>query len=250
MADAATAVTAAANGAGEVDDVFAAALAHDAAVAPPDIPAPPRTAPSGDPDAPHGRSEDGTPLAPFGLNKTTGRPNLRKPGPGKGHKADRPRTTPAGKAPSAPGKPAAGAPSVDYSADLAGLATSIWIGASAMQGGRLPLIGIKIPDMRPYAAVLHHQTPQLVGAWNRAAQQSPTVRGWVEKLAGEGSWQWVIGVAVVSANFAAGCTELAKKENAELRAQYAAHNDQQLQEFLSAAVEEAVPEEPALPEAA
>lgn len=228
-------VTAAANGTGEVDDAFRAALEHDAQVTPAEMPAPPRKAVSTDPDAPHGRDEDGKPLAPFGINKQTGKPNVRKAGPGRGKKADAPRETEVGKP--APGKGKAAGP--DYSADLAGLATSVWIGASACQGGKLPLIGLKVPDLRPYAAVWHDQTPQLVAAWNQAAQQNSTVRGWVDKLAGQGSWQWVIAVGVTSANFLAGCTELAKKENAELRQRYADHNDMTLKEFLTAQMEAA-----------
>jgi hypothetical protein len=231
--------TGTANGAPDVDDAFRAALEHDAAVTPPEMPAPPRKTVSADPDAPHGREEDGSPKAPYGLNKKTGRPNLKPGGPGRPVAGDKPRVTTPAKAPATPGK---GGQAPDYAADLAGLAATVWIGASAMQGGRVPLLGIPIPDARPYAMLWHEQTPQLVGAWNTAAQQNATIRGWVEKLAGEGSWQWVIGVSVVSANFLAGCTELAKKDNAELRANYAHHNDLALKEFLSAQVEAQAPE--------
>ena len=69
-------------------------------------------------------------------------------------------------------------------------------------------------------------------AWNQAAQHNATVRGWVEKLAGEGSWQWVIGVGIWSANMLAGLQEIAGKDNADLRRRAAAANDAELQEFL------------------
>jgi hypothetical protein len=64
------------------EQVFAAAMAAPEPGQQADYPAPPRR----DPDAPHGRGDDGNPLAPFGLNQKTGRPNITKPGPG------RPRT--------------------------------------------------------------------------------------------------------------------------------------------------------------
>ena len=76
--------------------------------------------------------------------------------------------------------------------------------------------------------------PQGVAAWNAAQRRSrnATVRGWVEKLAGEGSWQWVFGVGIWGANLAAGFQELAAKDNAELRGKASAANDQIMQEFL------------------
>lgn len=226
----------------DVDSAFDAALRKDAAVSPPTYDAPPRQQVSADPEAPHGRDEEtGEPLIPHGVNKKTGRPNLKAPGPGRGHKADdKPRVTGPGKdAPATGAKPGSGqqaAAGPDYSADLAGLGTSIWMGASACKGGQLPLIKLKVPDLRPYAYVWNEQLPTGVAAWNRAAQQNATVRGWVTKLGGEGSWQWVIGVGIWGANFLAGCQELARKENAELRERATALNDQEMKEFLAAAM--------------
>lgn len=235
-----------------VDEAFAAALRQDAAVSPPEHAPPPR-AEAVDPEAPHGRDDAGAALAPYGTNKKTGRPNLKPGGPGRGHKGDdKPRVTEPGKAVTAGAAgPASGQPKTagpDYSEDLAGLGYSVWMGASAFQGGRLPLVKIPMPDLRPYAYVWHDQLPRGVTAWNKAAQQNATVRGWVEKLAGEGSWQWVIGVGIWGANFLAGCQELAAKENADLRQAATAANDVNLKEFLAAAMEAA--EEQASPAAA
>jgi hypothetical protein len=223
-----------------VDEAFRAALAQEAQAAPPpEVPPPPRRAVDTDPEAPHGRAEDGTPLAPFGINKRTGLPNKSAGGPGRGHR-ERPRVVdpPLGK-PAAAGGPRETAAAGAYAEDLAGLATSVWIGASALQGGTLPLVKIRTPDLRPFAYLWHEQTPQLVAAWAQAAQSNATVRGWVGKLAGEGSWQWVIAVGVTSANFLAGCAELAKAQNAALRAQFTAANDAELSAFLAAQIGQA-----------
>lgn len=214
-----------------VDDALNAALDADAAVSPPAYDAPPRQATSADPEAPHGRDENGKPLAPHGIGKN-GRPRIKPAGPGRGKTRDaQPRVT--GKTAAAvatTGQPPAGR---DYSEDLAGLGLSVWVGASALKGGRLPVVKVPVPDLRPFAYVWHAELGRGVAAWNNAAQHSPAVRGWVEKLAGEGSWQWVIGVGIWSANLLAGFQELAAKENAGLRAQAAAANDANLQAFLA-----------------
>jgi hypothetical protein len=211
-----------------VDEAFQAALEHDAAVTPPAYDPPPRQQASADPEAPHGRDDDGKPLAPHGVNKKTGRPNLKPAGPGRGHKGDdEARVKPPGK--EIAGK-TGGKTKADYSEDLAGLAMGVWMGASAVKGGRIPLIKVKLPDLRPYAYVWHEQLPQGVAVWNNAAQQNATVRRYVEKLAGEGSWQWVIGVGIWSANLLAGCQELAG--DAETRKTAAAANDLNMKEFL------------------
>lgn len=182
----------------EVEDAFRAALERDAVSAPPELPPPPRMTPSSDPDAPHGRDDQGQPLTPFGTNKKTGKPNLKAGGPGRGKtRADMPRTT---SAPRAVGKAVATSGQPDYREDLAGLGMSIWMG------------GAMLPPTRPYAHVWKQALPGMVNAWNEAAQQNETVRGYVEKLAGDGSWAWVLGVAVTTAPFLASCWQLAKPE--------------------------------------
>lgn len=234
---------AAAPPADDVDAAFRAALEQEAHTAPPEIPSPPRQTPSADPEAPHGRDEHGEPLAPYGYNKKTGLPNRVPGGPGRGRR-DRPRTAPAPKA-AAAAKPQAGegkAAAAAYARDLEGLAATVWIGASAIQGGRLPLLGIKLPDLQPFAYVWHQESPKMAAAWGQAAASNATVRGWVDKLAGDDSWQWLIAVGLTSANFLAACTELAKPERADLRAQLAAANGEALAAFLAAQVEQATGE--------
>jgi len=211
----------------DVDAAFEAALNADAgrgAVA--DVPAPPRQ--DRDPEAPHGRADDGTPLAPYGV-KADGTPRLREPGPGRPRAEDKARVTTSPVVKLAGAKAAA----VDYTDDLLGLGTAVWLGASSMKGGRLG--PVRLPDCRPYAAVWKQTLPQMAAVWNTAAQQNDQVRSAVEKFTGEGSMTWVVGVAVVTAGFVSSCTELAKAP-AEVRAQATAANDAALQEYVSAQV--------------
>jgi hypothetical protein len=179
-----------------VEDAFSAALAADAGASPPDYPAPPRHDP-GDPDAPHGRGPDGTPLAPYGFIADGTRPRIKPAGPGRKGKADKasqPRVKDAVVVPAAGG----GWVTKDYREDLAGLATTLW------------MAGCSVPPARPYAHLLKQTSPGMVEAWNKGAQQNPYVRGYVEKLAGDGSWAWVIGCAVTTAPFLMGCWDLAR----------------------------------------
>lgn len=213
----------------DVDDAFEAALSADAGrSAPADVPAPPRN--ERDPEAPHGRAEDGSPLAPHGL-KADGTPRLREPGPGRPKAEDKARVQASAPAVKAGTAKAAGA---DYTDDLLGLGTALWLGMSSMKGGALgPL---KLPDVRPYAAVWKQTLPQMAAVWNTAAQQNDTVRSAIEKFTGEGSMTWVVGVAVVSAGFVSSCVELAKAP-AEVKASATAANDAALQAYVSRQVE-------------
>lgn len=212
----------------DIGAAFEAALAQDAGSAePPQAPPPPRR-PERDPEAPHGRDGDGTPLAPYGT-KRDGTPRIKPPGPGRPRDEEKPRVT-------ASAPPAAGggkAEARDYSADLAGLATTGWLALSSIRGGKFG--PVTLPDTRPYAAVLHQQTPALVAAWNAAAQQNAAVRGWVEKFSGDGSMTWIVGVAVSGVQLIAGCVELARAAP-EVRAAAAETNDKRLGEFAAAQV--------------
>lgn len=217
-----------------VADTFTAALAKDAGhtvAPPPDIPPPPEV----DPQAPHGRDGEGKPLAPFGVNKKTGLPNKKSPGPG------RPRTAtetaapsrPSGAAPrSSPGT--APSPGEDFATDLADFADAIWLGMSGMRGGRLG--PIRLPDTRPYALAWHQSTPQMVVAWTQAARQNPQIRGYVRKLSGDGSMAWVIGVGVAMGSLASGLAAVAGM-TPEDKAKLAAANDQLAREHAMAQVE-------------
>jgi hypothetical protein len=208
----------------DVEDAFAAALAADAGLgAPAEVPAPPRN--ERDPEAPHGRAEDGTALAPFGL-KPDGKPRLREPGPGRPKAEDKARvqaSAPVVKA----GAAKAGA--VDYTDDLLGLGTALWLGVSSVKGGSLG--PIKLPDCRPYAAVWKGSLPQMAAVWNTAAQQNETIRGAVEKFTGDGSMTWVVGVAIVTAGVVTSCAQLAKAPQ-EVRDQWTEANDTALEGYM------------------
>jgi hypothetical protein len=219
----------------EIGAVFTAALAQDAGIPAageaPDVPAPPRRA-ERDPDAPHGRDAGGKPLAPHGL-KADGTPRVKPAGPGRPKDDDKPRVAAVTQTADT-GKVSGGGAGPDYSGALMAFGTSVWFAGSGVRGWQFgkrkardgsvrPLVSV--PDLRPYAAVFHDQLPVQVAAWNEAAKQNPTVRGWVEKLAGgEGSVSWVLGVAVASAGLVGACAELAKAPQ-EVRDQAAAYND-------------------------
>ena len=211
------------------DDVaaaFEAALAADAgASVPPEVPAPPRI--DHDPKAPHGRAEDGSPLAPHGL-KADGTPRLKPAGPGRPKGDDKPRVAAAAASPAGKGGGA------DYTADLMDLGHQVWMGASMIRGGKLG--PIRLPDARPFAFVWQQQLASGAAAWNEAAKQNATVRGWVQKFSGDGSASWVIGVGIWGIGLVSACVELAKAP-AEVRAQAAAANDAAMQEFIGKQVE-------------
>jgi hypothetical protein len=182
----------------EDEIAFQRALADDAKVTAPEMPGPPRRDKPSDPDAPHGRDDDGKPLAPHGVNRKTGRPNLRPGGPGRPAKGDdsaKPRTrdatsadaTPKGKEGKLALEPA------DYAGPLMEASETIWFGGSmvAKIGPQIPLLGRFVPGRKLGAtcAVFDAERPRLCAALNLAAQHDAKARKLAEKLAGgEVSW--------------------------------------------------------------
>lgn len=222
----------------DVESAFASALAADAGQQPesgPPLVPPPRK--SDNPDAPHGYEDDGTtPKAPYG-HKPDGRPRIKPGGPGRAAARtpdDKPRTTDRHAPQQAAGASATDS-EPDYTEDLIDLGMSVWLAGSMLRGGRLWFL--KLPDTRPYAAVWAKQLPGMATAWNAAAKQNSTVRGYVEKFSGEGSRAWMIGVAVTSVSLVAGCMEMARA-TPEIRANAAEINDADLDAFLTAQMNE------------
>lgn len=217
---------------GDVDAAFMAALEQDAGT--PEQPAPAAAPPrkSDNPDAPHGYEADGTtPKAPYG-HKADGRPRIKPGGPGRGSRGtgdDKARV--AARPASSPSSPSSGpaAISADYTGQLEDLGTSVWLAASMLRGGRLFML--PVPDTRPYAAVWRQQSPGLVSAWNVAAKQNAAVRGYLDRLSGDGAWSWKVGVGVTMVGLVSACLEMAKADPA-VKAAAAAANDAELERFM------------------
>lgn len=168
------------------------------------------------------RPPDATDEAPWGF-KPDGSARKGPPGPGRPRKdaADKPRVDDKPPAPAAsPATPAPGTTKTDYSQDIGAALTMAWMGLSA------------VPWTRAHAAVVRRYTPQMVPAWNAAAQQNATIRGYVMKLSGEGSWGWVIPVTVTTAPLVIGLWQVTRDPQA--RAQLAAENDVAFGEFIRA----------------
>jgi hypothetical protein len=152
------------------------------AAAPPEI----------DHDAPLGRADDGTPLAPFGRNKDG---SVRKSAAGRKAKDDQARVT-RDDTPPAGSQPPAGnvLEPQDFSAALMDASQAIWFGGSmiAQVGPRVPLVGKFIPARKLGAtmAVFSAHRPSLMAALNEAAQHDARARRLAAKLsAGEVGWQ-------------------------------------------------------------
>lgn len=194
----------------------------------PDAPPPPRR-PKRDPDAPHGRDDDGTPLAPYG-HKADGTPRVKPAGPGRRGKggADKPRVTeddgPNAAPADVPGE------AKQYVDGLMGLGTAVWLGGSSIKGGRV--FGYTVPDLRPYAMVWHDTMPGMAAAWAMGAASNAHVRKYVKKLSGDESWSWVFAVATSTIGFVTGCAQLVQAPP-EVRAQLAAANDAAMEKMMT-----------------
>lgn len=177
-----------------LDDAFAGAMAG---------PAKPREAappPEVDNDAPHGRAEDGTPLAPYGLTKA-GKP--RKGPQGRPAKPDEePRTAAAAAVAEQARAPGPRKPGAAYSQSLNEFGDAIWMGGSvlAVIGPKMPLVGQYIPGQKMAAAaeVLDRHKPRLVAAVCLAADHSERARRLAEKIdTGDATWAVVAGMLVL-----------------------------------------------------
>jgi len=148
-----------------------------------------------DHDAPHGRGEDGQPLAPFGLTKD-GKPKRSAGGRPAKDSPDRARTgtvtelhPPAGDT-----KPAKAKPDPrDWTEELDGLGTAVWFGLSAVSkvSSSIPVVGKLLPGpkLAAEAFVLSEVQPQLVAAVNLAAQHNAKAAAFCARLeGGDGLW--------------------------------------------------------------
>jgi len=161
--------------------------------------------------------------ADAGLEKPKRKPRTaRKPD-------DEPRTAPAAPAPEPPGKG-------DYTEGLMSVGGQVWLAASAIRGGKIPLLNIPLPDARPYAFAFRRQLPALAAALNEGAKQNATVRRHVIKWTGDGSMSWMLGAGIACMGLLGACIEIGQLP-AEQRAQLAAANDAEMQAEIEKLIE-------------
>lgn len=197
-------------------------------------PAQPRTVPSPsdiDPDAPHGRGDDGEPLAPYGWTKPQTKDDKPRPkltAGGRKSKDDsrvatvtsitRPASS-ASSAKAADKQPDLGKPKLeprDYTEGLAATSEALWVGlsvASVLPLDKTPIIGAlpigkgrKLGDVlkgindriAAQAHIFNANRGALVAAVNVAAQNSQRARNLAEKLeSGDATWCLMVGAMVM-----------------------------------------------------
>jgi hypothetical protein len=139
--------------------------------------------------------EDGSPR--WGV-KADGTPRRAHAGPGAPKKdADKARTTDTPARDTVVKSTAVAVPK-DYSGDLEGSLTMLWLAMGT------------IPPTQTYAVVIHEATPALVPALNAAAQENEVVRKYVSYLGGTGSYSWALPLAMALAPVAAGLFAVAR----------------------------------------
>lgn len=167
----------------------------------PDYPRPRRRK---DPEAPFGRNDDGSPVAPHGFG-ANGKPRQNPPGPGrggKGHADAKARTQPAGKAVT----PAGTAAKADYTRELVEFTDGCWM---VMAGTPVPwkkLAGFRT-KIRAQAAILKENQAGIVNAVNLGAVHNEQVRAKVEALT-TGAISWVLPAMFLLTPFVASTAEL------------------------------------------
>lgn len=153
-----------------------------------------------DPDAPHGRDDQGAPLEPFGRTKD-GR--IRRSPAGRPPKEDQPRTGPAPAAPA--GKSNTDTPPAvlcrpgELSKELSDTADAVWFGMSALgkAAPAIPLVGgwavrKGLPGrLQAQAAVWYATKDRAVAAVSLAAEHSASAARFARKLEG-GDITWMI----------------------------------------------------------
>lgn len=161
--------------------------------------------PENDPDAPHGRGEDGQPLAPYGLTRD-GRPKLTAAGRHRKRDPDnQPRTAPAAGGEIA--KTGTVLEARDYTEAIGETGEVIWLGITAAAHiplEKIPVLGPRLGNaeirLHAQAALFDEHRPALAGALNLAAQHNARARAIAEKMAtGDVSWQ--VGCVVMTLPF-------------------------------------------------
>ena len=180
----------------KLDDAFAAAMDT------PGKPREPGPPPEIDREAPFGRAEDGSPIAPHGLTKD-GRPKLSAAGR-KPASEDKARVAAAAPQAAGDGKGKGKAPGKElehpkkYAPAIAETLETVWLGGSVIGtvGPDLPLIGKAVPGLQIQAqsAVVLTFKDNIAGALDICAQHNATARKLAEKCQ-SGNIGWALNAA-------------------------------------------------------
>jgi hypothetical protein len=108
----------------------------------------------------------------------------------------------------------------DYTEDVAGLVTGLWVATAS------------IPYTTAYAAIISANKDGLTAAVAAGAKQNTTMRAYVEKFSGSGGGMWAVQLAVVGTNMAMQGMQLMK--DPELRKQCAEQTRAEMKAFLTA----------------
>jgi hypothetical protein len=208
----------------------------------------PATPPPVDKDAPHGRGDDGRPLAPFGYT-LDGRPKLTAGGR-KRKGDDGARITdhqPADDKKPGKTEPQAADRDADYSDGLTGAHDAVWAGITALSkiGPRIPVVGPRVPGTKLGAAafVWHSNQAQMCGAFALAAKHNDSAARFAAKFAsGQATWPimcaaMVLPVAGAMAAVFAGDDRLAELE-LPATAELDKRNDAAMQEQIQATMDQ------------
>lgn len=203
-----------------LDEAFAVAM--QAPARPKEPPAPKEI----DPDAPHGRDDDGKALAPFGWTQE-GKPRRSAAGrkPGKDDQARTAPAQPAGKDGKGKPEPVLAAPG-QYAKELSDTADGVWFAMSALGKAApgIPLIGSYLTSrgydakIQAQAAVWFATKDRAVAAVSLAAEHSASAARFAAKLKG-GDVTWVITcVSLVAPILSLSGMVWAKDADAQLQA--------------------------------
>lgn len=174
----------------KLDEAFAAAMDT------PGKPREPGPPPEVDHDAPFGRNEDGSPVAPHGFTKDG---KVKKSAAGRKPAEDQARTGPA-QPKDEPKKPGTDiVPARRYAPAIAETLEVIWLGGTVagQVGPDIPVVGKFLPDgdkLQAQAAVVLLYKDNIAGALDLCAQHNDSARKLAEKMSGGGAG-WALNAA-------------------------------------------------------
>ena len=172
----------------KLDEAFAAAMDT------PGKPREPGPPPEIDPEAPHGRDDEGKALAPYGYTKDG---KVRRSAAGRKAAEDKARVAPASETAAAVKKDDPPAPQ-KYAPAIAETLETIWLGGTFIgtAGPDLPVVGKRIPGLQvqAQAAVILTYKDNIAGALDLCAQHNEMARKLAVKCQG-GNVGWALNAA-------------------------------------------------------